>query len=63
MPGMISSVPVKLGQSVKKGDTLFTIEAMKMELAIKADQDCVVQEVLMSAGKQVRNMDLVLTLS
>ncbi|EOQ70515.1 hypothetical protein F931_00806 [Acinetobacter pittii ANC 4050] len=34
-----------------------------MELAIKADQDCVVQEVLMSAGKQVRNMDLVLTLS
>lgn len=63
MPGMISTVPVKLGQSVKKGETLFTIEAMKMELAIKADQDCVVQEVLMSAGKQVRNMDLVLVIN
>jgi len=63
MPGMISTVPVKLGQSVKKGDILFTIEAMKMELAIKADQDCVVQEVLMSAGKQVRNTDLVLVIN
>lgn len=32
MPGVISTVPVKLGQSVKKGDNLFTIGAMKMEL-------------------------------
>ncbi|ATU44978.1 pyruvate carboxylase [Acinetobacter junii] len=62
MPGMISSIPVKAGQSVTKGETLFTIEAMKMELAIKADKDCVVQEVLMTSGKPVKNMDLVMIL-
>lgn len=62
MPGMISTVSVKAGQQVMKGETLFTIEAMKMELAIKAEHDCVIQEVILSQGKQVKNMDLVLTL-
>ena len=60
MPGMISTIPVKLGQSVAKGETLFTIEAMKMELAIKADTDCIVQKILVGPGKQVKNKDLVL---
>ncbi|MFD2013684.1 biotin/lipoyl-containing protein [Acinetobacter vivianii] len=45
-----------------KGETLFTIEAMKMELAIKADSDCVIQEILVSPGMQVKNKDLVLVL-
>ncbi|MFC3171356.1 biotin/lipoyl-containing protein [Acinetobacter vivianii] len=62
MPGMISTIPVKTGQSVLKGETLFTIEAMKMELAIKADSDCVIQEILVSPGMQVKNKDLVLVL-
>lgn len=60
MPGMISTVSVKAGQSVEKGDTLFTIEAMKMELAVKADRACIVQEIFAHPGKQVKNMDLVL---
>ena len=63
MPGMISSIAVKSGQRVMKGETLFTIEAMKMELAVKADRDCKVEEIYLSAGKQVRNMDLILVLS
>ncbi|WDZ52857.1 pyruvate carboxylase [Acinetobacter vivianii] len=62
MPGMISTMPVKTGQSVLKGETLFTIEAMKMELAIKADSDCVIQEILVSPGMQVKSKDLVLVL-
>lgn len=61
MPGMISSVLVKANQDVKKGDTLFTIEAMKMELAVKADRDCIIQDVVIHAGNQVKNMDLVMT--
>lgn len=60
MPGMISAVSVKAGQSISKGETLFTIEAMKMELAIKAEKNCVIQEVLLGSGKQVKNMDLIL---
>lgn len=63
MPGMISSVAVKSGQHVAKGETLFTIEAMKMELAVKADRDCKVQEIYLNAGKQVRNLDLVLVVN
>lgn len=57
---MISAVSVKAGQSISKGETLFTIEAMKMELAIKAEKNCVIQEVLLGSGKQVKNMDLIL---
>lgn len=60
MPGMISTLSVKAGQPVEKGDTLFTIEAMKMELAVKADRACIVQEIFAHPGKQVKNMDLVL---
>nr|WP_264757570.1 pyruvate carboxylase [Acinetobacter sp. ANC 4173] len=62
MPGMISTVAVKPGQSITKGETLFTIEAMKMELAIKAEKNCVVQEVLLGPGKQVKNLDLVIVI-
>lgn len=62
MPGMMSTLPVKVGQTVKKGETLFTLEAMKMELAVKADQDCIIQDILLNPGQQVRNMDLILIL-
>ncbi|PVZ78606.1 pyruvate carboxylase, partial [Serratia sp. S1B] len=63
MPGMISSIPVKVGQSVLKGDTLFTIEAMKMELAVKADRNGIVQEIFSQPNKPVKNLDLVLILN
>lgn len=36
MPGVVTQVFVKLGQAVKAGDRLMTIEAMKMEYAISA---------------------------
>lgn len=63
MPGMISAVTVKSGQKVTKGETLFTVEAMKMELAVKAEVDCIIQEILLDAGQPVKNMDLVMTLT
>lgn len=62
MPGMISSIPVKLGQAVAKGETLFTIEAMKMELAVKADSAGVIHDILVASGTQVKNRDLILVL-
>ncbi|ATO21145.1 pyruvate carboxylase (plasmid) [Acinetobacter sp. LoGeW2-3] len=62
MPGMISTVTVKTGQKVVKGETLFTVEAMKMELAVKAEVDCIIQEILLDAGQPVKSMDLVITL-
>jgi pyruvate carboxylase len=60
MPGMIGTVQVKAGQAVQQGDTLLTIEAMKMELAIRAERDGVVQQVLAAAGARVNARDLLL---
>lgn len=60
MPGMISTVAVKTGQKVEKGETLFTVEAMKMELAVKAEADCIIQDILLNSGQSVKTMDLVM---
>ncbi|KAB7613441.1 pyruvate carboxylase [Amylibacter sp. SFDW26] len=60
MPGVISSVVVKAGQEVKQGDLLCTIEAMKMETGIAAEQDGVVKAVHAPAGSQVDAKDLLI---
>jgi 3-methylcrotonyl-CoA carboxylase alpha subunit len=53
MPGRIVSVAVRLGQSVAKGQTLLTLEAMKMEHALIAPFDGTVAELAVSIGDQV----------
>ncbi len=58
MPGMISSVSVAVGQSVQPGDILATIEAMKMETAIRAERKAVVDSLLVAAGDNVDAKDL-----
>jgi pyruvate carboxylase len=62
MPGLIAMVAVTPGQSVKAGDLLVTIEAMKMETAIAAPRDGQVGEVLVTAGQSVDAKDLLLVL-
>lgn len=53
MPGKVIAVAVTVGQTVKKGDLLLTLEAMKMENEIFAQADAVVSEVLVEAGQTV----------
>jgi len=53
MPGKIVSVAVEAGQTVVKGQTLLTLEAMKMEHALAAPFDGVVAELSATAGGQV----------
>ncbi len=60
MPGVISTVAVKAGQSVSAGDVLLSIEAMKMETALHAEKDGVVAEVLVSPGAQIDAKDLLI---
>jgi pyruvate carboxylase len=60
MPGVISSVVVKAGQEVKQGDLLCTIEAMKMETGIAAENDGVVKAIHAPAGSQVDAKDLLI---
>ena len=60
MPGVIGSVGARDGQRVNRGDTLMTLEAMKMELAIKAERDGTVAAVHVKPGTQVNAKDLLI---
>ncbi|MGO1121149.1 acetyl-CoA carboxylase biotin carboxylase subunit [Rhodovibrionaceae bacterium A322] len=50
MPGLLVSVAVQEGQSVKAGEELAVVEAMKMENVLKADSDGVVAKVAAAPG-------------
>ncbi len=53
MAGAVTSVAVKSGDKVAKGQTVATIEAMKMEHQLKAPRDGVIAEILARPGDQV----------
>lgn len=53
LPGAVMKVIVSEGDSVSEGDTLLTIEAMKMETEIKAPKEGVISSIAVSAGEQV----------
>jgi pyruvate carboxylase len=58
MPGVVATVAVSAGQKVLKGDVLLTIEAMKMETSITADQNGTVKAVHVTPGAQIDAKDL-----
>ena len=62
MPGVVASVAAVVGASVKEGDLLLTIEAMKMETGIHAERDAVVEAVHVTAGAQIDAKDLLIEL-
>ena len=62
LPGSVIKVLVSEGQAVKKGDTLLTLESMKMENAIMAENDGVVKQIAVSAGQNVMQDDLLIVL-
>ena len=53
MPGNILAVNISMGQSVKAGDVLFVLEAMKMENDIVAPVDGQVKQIIASKGATV----------
>ena len=62
LPGSVIKVLVQEGQDVKKGDTLLTLESMKMENAIMADRDGKVTKIAVTTGQNVMQEDLLLVL-
>lgn len=62
LPGSVIKVNVSVGQAVKKGDTLLTLESMKMENPILAEQDGTVAQVAVDAGQTVMQDDLLIVL-
>ncbi|WP_200762542.1 sodium-extruding oxaloacetate decarboxylase subunit alpha [Nitrosophilus alvini] len=57
MPGNLTKLNVKVGDSVKKGDTIAIVEAMKMENEVHAPVDGVVEEIYAKEGMQVNPDD------
>lgn len=57
MPGTVLSLKVSPGQSVKRGDVLLILEAMKMENEISAPTDGVVAAIRVQAGSTVNTGD------
>ena len=63
MPGTILDVKVSVGQSVKKGDIICVLEAMKMENDIPAPCDGVIASINVQKGSSVDANDVIASLN
>jgi biotin carboxyl carrier protein len=54
MPATVVAINVSAGQRVSKGEVLIVLEAMKMELPIKAPRDGSVKAIACKAGELVQ---------
>ncbi len=63
MPGTILDVKVSAGQSVKKGDVICVLEAMKMENDIPAPCDGVIASVNVQKGASVSANDIIASIN
>ena len=61
MPGLIVGLAVETGQEIKQGDSLLTLEAMKMENVIKSPVDGTVGVIHVTAGDSVDKNQLLLS--
>ena len=62
LQGMLSKVLVKSGQKVKKNESLFIIEAMKMETTVTSSEKGVIKKIYLKGGSMVNAEDLILSL-
>jgi pyruvate carboxylase len=60
MPGVVSSVSVKVGQAVNAGDVLMTLESMKMETVLHASRDATIVDIPVMPRSQVDSKDLLI---
>jgi pyruvate carboxylase len=63
MPGMVATIAVSVGSHVKAGDTLLTLEAMKMFTTVTSACDGTVAELAVKVGTIVDSKDLMLRLT
>ena len=62
MPGQVKIIATAVGDTVKEGQSLMVMEAMKMELTLAAPRDGVVAEITVEAGDQVTDGTVLLML-
>ena len=63
IPGAISKISVKRGDKVTKGQTLITVEAMKMETAVTAPEDGAIKDIHVEEGAAVKGGQLLITMA
>jgi pyruvate carboxylase len=63
LPGLVVGVAVNVGDAVRKGQKLLSIEAMKMETTLYAERAGRVAEVLAAVGHQVKTGELLIRLT
>lgn len=62
LPGTITEMKVKVGDTVKNGDTVVVLEAMKMQNNIEAECSGTVTSVLVNPGDTVMEGDTLITI-
>ncbi len=60
MPGVVTSIAVKEGDTVEAGQALATVEAMKMENILRAEKRAVVKRVAVEAGASLAVDELIM---
>ncbi|MFV0498822.1 MAG: biotin/lipoyl-containing protein [Bacilli bacterium] len=55
LQGKIFKIPVSVGDSVKMGDVIIIIEAMKMESEVQTSKSGVVKKILVNVGDEVNS--------
>jgi biotin carboxyl carrier protein len=63
MPGLIVTVRVREGQTVKKGDSMIVLESMKMQNELASPSDGTVRNIRVQSGDNVDQNQVLLTIS
>lgn len=63
VPGKVFKVEANVGQTVKSGDPIIILEAMKMEIPVVAPEDGTVASIDVSVGDAVESGDVLATLN
>ena len=63
MPGKILDIKAKAGQSVKRGEVILILEAMKMENEVVAPEDGTIAGINVAVGDSVESGEVLATLN
>ena len=63
VPGIILRITAQAGQAIKAGDEILVMEAMKMEMPIKAPSDGTVASILVAQAQKINTGDILARLA
>jgi biotin carboxyl carrier protein len=59
IPGRVVSIMLKVGDQVKKGDSIIVLESMKMQVAVKSHKEGKIRDIKVKVGDTVSRNDIV----